>query len=132
MPRRTLTIQMAPADAKAYEMATPEQQHKVDEALRKRLRELVRTLPEPVSAQRPVQSAALLPPRRHRENAWRRRHEAELATYAGQWVVLEGETIIAHGTEPVRLIEQAKGQGVQIPYVFYVEKLPQDVVMMGL
>ena len=67
-----------------------------------------------------------------RENAWRRTHEAELAAYAGQWVVLEGETIVAHGTEPARLIEKAKGQGVQIPYIFYVEELTPDVVMMGL
>ncbi len=137
MPRRTLTIQLAPADAKFYETATPEQQHNVDEALRKRLHELVRELlvrelPEPASAQRSGQSEALLPPRRHRENAWRRTHEAELAAYAGQWVVLEGETIITHGTKPARLIEKAKGQGVQIPYVFYVEELTPDVAMMGL
>lgn len=43
--RRTLTLQVPPDAAKAYEMASPEERHRVDEALRRRLRELMKGLP---------------------------------------------------------------------------------------
>ncbi len=137
MPSRTLTIQVPPADARAYETATPEQQRRVDHALRGQLRELMRTLPRVPQAPEPVPSQAteapaLQPPRRHKEIAWRRAHEKELETYAGQWVVLEGETIVAHGKKPAEVLECAKGQGVRIPYIFYVEEFEPDVAMMGL
>ena len=93
MPSRTLTIQVPPADARAYETATPEQQRRVDDAFRGQLRELIGTMPRVPQAPEPVPShaPALQPPRRHKEIAWRRAHENELETYTGQWVVLEGE-----------------------------------------
>ena len=134
MPR-TLAIQVPPDDAKAYEMATPEQQRQVDAALRGRLRELMKALAPAPQAPTPSQGAenpALQPPRRHKEKAWRRAHETELESYAGQWVVLEGEMIVAHGTKPAEVLECAKSKGVRIPYIFYVEKLEPDVAIMGL
>lgn len=45
MPSRTLTIQVPSDVARAYETASPEQQRRVDDALRGRLRELTKTLP---------------------------------------------------------------------------------------
>jgi hypothetical protein len=79
-----------------------------------------------------AENPALQPPRRHKEKAWRRAHETELGSYAGQWVVLEGEMIVAHGTKPAEVLECAKSKGVRIPYVFYVEELEPDVAIMGL
>jgi len=75
---------------------------------------------------------ALSPPRRQREQAWCRHHGEELEAYVGQWVVLEGEEIVAHGHEPARVVDQARERGIEIPYVFYVEEFRPDVVKMGL
>ena len=38
---------------------------------------------------------------REREQAWCRANQDVLRSYSGQWVVLEGEEIIAHGTDPL-------------------------------
>lgn len=71
-------------------------------------------------------------PRRDRELAWRRSHPDALQAYAGEWVILEGEEIVAHGRSPAQLVGQARAQGIRIPYVFYVEELQPDVVNIGL
>ena len=71
-------------------------------------------------------------PRRQRELEWRRSHGEVLQAYAGQWVVLEGEEIVAHGNSITRLAEEARSQGIRVPYVFYVEESRPDVVTIGL
>ena len=70
---------------------------------------------------------------RQREYEWRRSHQAYLRRFTNQWVVLEGEEIIAHGDDPVQLVEQARKKGVARPYVFYVEPPRQErTVKIGL
>lgn len=69
---------------------------------------------------------------RAREIEWRRTHQEELQAYAGQWVVLEGETIIAYGEDPEKVVAEARTKGVAVPYVFYVEVLGEDIVTIGL
>jgi len=67
------------------------------------------------------------------EQAWRRSHQNVLLhDYPGQWVVLEGEKIVAHGEDPVRLVELAREAGVEVPYVFYVDPPRAGIVKMGL
>ena len=70
---------------------------------------------------------------RARENAWRQKHRDVLREYAGEWLVLEGEEIIAHGEDPAPLVDQARELGIESPYVFYVEPVRKSgVVKMGL
>jgi len=73
-----------------------------------------------------------LPRSRQREHEWRRLHRDALAEFEGQWVVLEGEEIVVHGEDPVRLAEQAREKGVEEPYIFRVEKAQPDIVKLGL
>ncbi len=77
-----------------------------------------------------------LPPlnSREREHAWRRSHRELLqGRYADQWVVLEGEEIMAHGGDAAKAVEQARAKGVAAPYVFYVQPpRPPGVVRLGL
>ncbi len=64
-----------------------------------------------------------LPPlsNREREDAWRRSNQELLqGRFAGQWVVLEGETIVAHGENAAQAVEEARAKGVEVPFVFYV------------
>jgi len=69
---------------------------------------------------------------RGREQEWRRTHREILQTFAGEWVVLEGEKIVAHGGDPVQVVAQARARGIKIPYLFYVEAVDEGVVRMGL
>jgi len=69
---------------------------------------------------------------RRRELEWRRTHGERLQTFSGQWVVLEGEEIIAYGRDPVELVSEAKRRGIRVPYIFFVETQTEEVVRMGL
>jgi hypothetical protein len=57
---------------------------------------------------------------RGRELEWRRTHGEVLRAFAGEWVVLEGEEIIAHGDDPIRVVAEARAKGIK------------DVVRIGL
>ena len=52
--------------------------------------------------------------------------------YAGQWVALEGETVVAHGEDLSKVVETARGKSIIIPYVFFVEDTETDAIAMGL
>lgn len=70
--------------------------------------------------------------RRTRELAWRREHQELLRAYAGQWVVLDGDQLVAHGPDPAALVAEARTRGIRVPYVFFVEVHAADVVSLGL
>lgn len=69
---------------------------------------------------------------RVRELKFQESNPAALRPFIGQWVVLEGESILAHGSDPVRVVADARSQGVRVPYVFYVEEPKDDSVWIGL
>jgi hypothetical protein len=69
---------------------------------------------------------------RHREVEWRQTHTAELRRYENQWVVLEGEEIIAHDSNAAQAIRQAKSRGIRTPYIFFVEPESDNSVRIGL
>ena len=55
------------------------------------------------------------------ELKWRASHQKVLKQYAGQWVVLEGERIVAAGFSLGEVVRKASKLGIAIPYVFRVE-----------
>ena len=71
---------------------------------------------------------------RQREAVWRREHREFLQDhFAGQWVVLEGEQIVAHDENAARAVAEARDKGVAVPFVFFVEPPRQPgVVRLGL
>ena len=69
---------------------------------------------------------------RNQELEWRRSHAETLEAFANQWVVLEGEQIMAHGEDPVQVINEAKSKGVCTPYIFLVEPKMENVIAIGL
>ena len=69
---------------------------------------------------------------RDQELRWIDTHRDVLRQFAGQWVVLEGEAIIASGPDPLHVVAKARARGVSIPYIFYVEISENNVVRMGL
>jgi len=58
---------------------------------------------------------------RQHELEWIRTHTDEMRRLAGQWVVLEGVDLVAHGKNAVRVVAAARRKGIAIPFVFYVE-----------
>jgi len=63
---------------------------------------------------------------------WRAAHDEVLLAYAGQWVAVEGEEIVAHGDDPAELASEARSRGIPSPCVFYVEPPQPGVVKLGL
>ena len=53
-----------------------------------------------------------------RENAWLETHRDE---YLGQWVAVEGDSLVAHGTNPREVYLAARESGVEVPYLVRVE-----------
>ena len=69
---------------------------------------------------------------RERELEWRRTHAATLRQYENEWVVLEAENIVAHGSDPAQVIQDARRNNIQNPYIFFVEQDTENVVRIGL
>jgi hypothetical protein len=92
-------------------------------------------LPEKKTAVRgtPVISQASLFKHRELEWEWRRANEDFLRrNYLDQWVVLDGEEIVAFGRDPLEVVAQAKRKGVLIPYVFRVARTAEGISWIGL
>ena len=71
---------------------------------------------------------------RKREDVWRRANRDYLQRYfSGQWVVLEGEEIVASSKNAAEAVGEARTKGVAVPFVFFVEPpRPPGVVRIGL
>lgn len=71
-------------------------------------------------------------PRRSKELRFRETRQDLLNSLAGQWVCLEHETIVAHGSNAVKVVEEARRRGVRVSYIFRVSDEPEGSVRMGL
>lgn len=56
---------------------------------------------------------------RSRELAWLAANEEE---YAGEWVFLDGDRLVAHGDDPLRFREIACAEGIEVPFIVHVRK----------
>jgi hypothetical protein len=66
------------------------------------------------------------------ENEWLNAHPEELRKCVGEYVIVEGTEIVAHGKEPAKLFEIAKRRGIKVPYIFFVEPpLPPNTYRIG-
>ena len=83
-------------------------------------RKLRQTLDRELEQPAPLQSRA-------EESAWIDRHRDE---YLGQWVAIEGDTLIAHGANPREVYLAARAAGIAAPFIERVEKR-QEAFMGG-
>jgi hypothetical protein len=58
---------------------------------------------------------------RQQELEWIQTHPDEMHRLAGEWVVLEGEELIAHGNTATRVAASARRKGIAVPFIFFVE-----------
>lgn len=96
----------------------------VDQLLGNRVREGAR-----VYSVRPAEAA---PRRRDREWAWIESHQAELDALGGQYVILEGDRLVAHGEDLPTVVAEARRLGVEVPFLQWIPPTAPDVSWMGL
>ncbi|HSE34231.1 MAG TPA: DUF5678 domain-containing protein [Pyrinomonadaceae bacterium] len=60
------------------------------------------------------------------ERAWINAHREE---YLGQWVALDGDQLVAHGTDAKEVYDQARDKGLTAPYLERVS--PKQEAFMG-
>ena len=85
------------------------------------------------STDRLASSPTARAPRRQRELQWLQSNRKELQGFAGEWIVLDGERIIAHGRNAAEVVREARSKGVHVPFLHRVEgKRPKGVVRIGL
>jgi hypothetical protein len=60
-------------------------------------------------------------------------HPEAFDPFIGEWVVLEGNSILSHGPDPVTVVNEARDAGISVPLIFYVEpKLGPNQGRLGL
>lgn len=65
-------------------------------------------------------------PLRRREYQWVREHQDE---YAGHYVIVEGDRLIAHGLDGRRVLVEAQKAGIKIPFLVHIA--PSDEPPFG-
>jgi len=64
--------------------------------------------------------------KRSAQRNWSQLHREE---FAGQWVALDGDTLLSHGTDNREVIAQARNLGVKVPFVLFIE--PKNSLPLG-
>src|SRR5882672_9302648 len=82
-------------------------------------------VPTPAQATRRPTSAGQLASR-DREMQWLAENRIQ---YVGQWVVVEGDRLIAHGPNSREVFQAAKQAGIEVPFLVQVE--PEDQLPFG-
>ena len=57
-----------------------------------------------------------------KELAWLAAHRDE---YIGQWIVLDGDRLVGHGSDPRPIVAQARAEGVIAPFIEFVRDTSQ-------
>jgi hypothetical protein len=68
---------------------------------------------------------------RARELKWIDDHFSELENYTNQWIVIEGDQLIAHDADYELAHERASKAGIMRPFIIFVPE-PADGAFMGL
>src|SRR5712691_384890 len=55
----------------------------------------------------------------------------ELVGFADEWVVLQGSEVVSHGSDPVRVVAEARSRGILAPYIFRVQHRENGTVTFG-
>lgn len=62
-----------------------------------------------------------------REMQWLAEHRSE---YAGQWVALDGDRLLSHGTNAREVFETARKSGIKLPLFVHIES-PDELPFGG-
>jgi len=54
--------------------------------------------------------------------------EQDFSEYAGEWIVIVGEKVVASGKSVEKIMKKLKGKGIKRPFV---AKIPEKVPIIG-
>lgn len=75
----------------------------------------------------PAVSAAK--PSREKEMKWLHKNIEYVNSFAGKWIVVEGDKLLASSTNLPRVVDTARKRGIASPFVFFVpERIPGDTI----
>jgi hypothetical protein len=133
MARRAhLSVRVSPAEKATLERLAAEHDLTVGQLVRRALKN-VAGRPDAASS-RPRRAGATgrgsrMPSiRRTRELRWLAEHAEELAGYAGEWIILDGDELVAHAPDFLQALAEARRRGVRVPFV---ERIPSDQPAAG-
>lgn len=69
---------------------------------------------------------------RSRELKWMGDNLETLRRMAGEWIVLQDETIVAHGPDYLEVRREARRRGVDVPFIYRIPNETEDTFYMGL
>ncbi len=108
-----MTIQLAPDVEAGLRAEAAARGIEVDLLVGTAVRAYLREAPAP-----PVPAARQVTFRdRSAEMAWAASPDPQ---FVGEWVVLEGEQVVASGSDPKRLYEDVRAQGISSPFLIFV------------
>jgi len=88
---------------------------------------LIQKVNASTAAQEPRRTTSIRQPfSRDREVRWLAENRTR---YVGQWVVVEGDRLIANGTNSREVFQAAKQAGIEVPFLVQVE--PEDQLPFG-
>jgi hypothetical protein len=120
MVRGTLMSNVTLQDVlKAVRMLPPEEQRKLREYLEHETSETPSAVLRVENTRFPSKTFDL-------EYSWLREHAGE---YAGEWVALDEDRLISHGTDVRQVHAAAQAAGVEYPYLLQID--PADAVPFG-
>ncbi|MCI0489512.1 MAG: DUF5678 domain-containing protein [Blastocatellia bacterium] len=88
----------------------PDERRRLREWLEEQEREIAREQQKSEELQREQE-------RFQKSLAWVKEHTGE---YLGQWVVLDGDRLISHGTDGGLVYDEAKAAGIETPFLLHV------------
>ena len=89
-------------------------------------RRLHRVLERELEQPAPAKEGKPAYPTHEQERAWLEAHRDE---YLGEWVALDGDRLLSHGSDARKVYEAARAEGVEAPFVERVQ--PKVDAFMG-
>ncbi|MBI3930145.1 MAG: hypothetical protein HY319_31705 [Armatimonadetes bacterium] len=130
---RHVSLRVTEEQKQALEHIAQGQDLTVAQLLRRAVQELTGAPgSRPVAVLPPARRLTAPSPRREAELAWLAQHQGQLGRFAGEWIVLDGSQLVAHGPDYLEVLDRARDQGVEVPFVEWIPEASAPTVWMGL
>jgi len=131
-----LSIRLTSAEKQALEGAARASDTTVGQLVRRAVRQITGCSAGAPAREggrgRPIVQKACRPVRRERELRWLEEHREELSAYRGNWVVVQDERLVTFGPDLRSVTEQARCEGIDVPFVEWVPDFTSHGFSMGL
>lgn len=133
--QKHLSIRLTPEEKSQLQKIAAEQDLTVGQLVRRAVRSV--TGPPGESPERRSQRPVVRRRRRQKfereqELHWLAENTHEIRRLGGQWIVIEGDELIAHGADFFAVLETAKRRGIEIPFIEWIPRQGMTGSSVGL